>query len=65
MSEKLTYSVKEAAELLGISAPKMYEICRIDGFPCIHIGRSIKIPKVEFREWISKKARGQNGENDG
>lgn len=58
--EKLTYSVEEAAELLGISRVKMYEICHQDDFPAINIGRSIKIPKAEFREWISYKAQKVN-----
>ncbi|VUZ26580.1 Uncharacterised protein [Acetobacterium wieringae] len=60
--EKLTYTVKEAADLIGISQPKMYEMVKIEGFPVIKIGRAIRIPKVEFKDWLSREAtRGTNG----
>lgn len=65
MSEKLTYSVKEAADLIGISKPKMYELCHRTDFPAIFIGRAIRIPKAEFREFISREAtRGEHGRNE-
>lgn len=57
-NERLIYSVEEAAKLLGISKVKMYDICHTDGFPAIFVGRSIKIPKAEFKEWISNEAKG-------
>lgn len=63
MSEKLTYSVKEAADLIGISKPKLYELCHKQGFPAIFIGRAIRIPKAEFKEWLSREAmRGEHGQ---
>jgi excisionase family DNA binding protein len=62
MSEKLTYSVKEAADLIGISVPKMYETVKIEGFPVVRFGRKIVIPKAEFKEWLSREARGEHGQ---
>lgn len=32
-SEKLTLSVPEAAQIVGVSQSKMYEIVKIKGFP--------------------------------
>lgn len=54
--EKLTYTVKEAADLIGVSLPKMYETVKIEGFPVVRFGRKIVIPKIEFKEWLSREA---------
>jgi len=54
--EKLTVTVKEMAEQLGISRPKAYELARSRGFPAINIGRRIVIPKDKFKQWIDEKA---------
>lgn len=47
-------SVPEAAAQLGISQSKMYEIVRIEGFPCIRIGRRILVNRAKFSEWIDE-----------
>lgn len=47
-------SVPEAATMLGISASKMYEVVRIQGFPAIKIGRRILVNRKKFEEWIDK-----------
>lgn len=60
--EKLTYTTKEVSDLIGISKPKVLELCHSDGFPCIWIGRKAVIPKIELREWLAKEStRGANG----
>lgn len=60
--EKLTYTTKEVSELIGISKPKVLELCHSDGFPCIWIGRKAVIPKIELREWLAKESK--RGLND-
>lgn len=63
--EKLTYTVQEIAELIGISKPKAYELtCRQD-FPAIRIGRRVVVPKEEFKTWLAAEARGEHGRNEG
>lgn len=47
-------SVPEAAAQLGISPSKMYEIVRIEGFPCIRIGRRVLVNRKKFAEWIDE-----------
>lgn len=47
-------SVPEAAAQLGISQSKMYEIVRIEGFPCIRIGRRVLVNRKKFEEWIDE-----------
>lgn len=62
--EKLTYSVQEIADLIGISKPKAYELTYRADFPAIRIGRRVLIPKEEFKAWLSAEARGEHGTNE-
>lgn len=50
-------TVKEAAELLKIHPDSMYNVIHIEGFPAIHIGRRIRIPRAMLMEWVKAQAR--------
>lgn len=50
--EKLVLSVPEAAEVLGISKSKMYEIVRIKGFPAIRVGKRVLVNAKRLEEWL-------------
>lgn len=54
--EKLTYSVPEAAEILGISKSRMYELTRSEGFPSLKIGKRILVPIKGLERWVEKQA---------
>lgn len=56
MMDKLTLSVDEAAALSGIGRDKLYELTRRADFPALHFGRSIRIPRRVFEEWIEREA---------
>ncbi|MGL4606670.1 MAG: helix-turn-helix domain-containing protein [Eubacteriaceae bacterium] len=53
MIEKMTYSVPEVADLLGISIPKAYELAHQPDFPKLKIGKRMVVPKKEFELWIT------------
>lgn len=55
--EKLTYSVAEAATVLGVSTSKMYQIIRIKGFPVIAIGGRRLIPIKSLERWVEEQAQ--------
>ncbi len=55
-SEKLTLSVPEAAQIVGVSQSKMYEIVKIKGFPTIHIGRRLLVSVKGLERWIEEQA---------
>ena len=44
--ERLTFTVEEAAESLGISRAFAYEAVARGEIPCIRIGRRVLIPKI-------------------
>jgi excisionase family DNA binding protein len=52
MEKKLTLTVKEAAEMLGISEYLAYEAVNKGIIPHIRIGRRIIIPYHNFEKWL-------------
>ena len=55
--EPLAYTVKEAAELCGLSPDMIYELCRQDAFPHIRVGaRKIIIPKRKLEACLNGSA---------
>lgn len=55
--QKLTYSVAEAAEALGVSKTIMYQLIRTKGFPVISIGNKRLIPIESFKRWVEEQAQ--------
>ena len=51
---KMTLSVREAAELIGISKPKMYELIHSNEIPSIHVGKKIVITRQALMDWLSE-----------
>ena len=51
---KITLTVTEAAEMLGISLPKMYEIVRMGRIPSIRVGKKIVISRQAVLEWLKE-----------
>ena len=50
----MTLSVNEAAELIGISRPKVYDLLRDGTLPSIHVGKKIVIPRQAVIDWLSE-----------
>ena len=52
--EKLTWSAAEAAEIVGVSTSKMYEMMRIEGFPTIKLGRRMVVAREKLLRWLEE-----------
>lgn len=50
----LTFSVAEAAKLLGLSKGNLYNQIRLNAIPCLCIGRRKLIPKAALLQWLEK-----------
>ena len=48
----LMLSVPDLTVALGISRAGAYELVRREGFPALHIGNRILVPKEELIAWI-------------
>ncbi|MBR5345856.1 MAG: helix-turn-helix domain-containing protein [Clostridia bacterium] len=51
---KVTLTVAEAAEVVGISKPKMYELVRAGKFRIVKIGKKILISRQSLMDWLKK-----------
>ena len=45
-SQRLTYSIKETAQVLGLSRNSVYQGCQRGEIPSIRVGKRILIPKA-------------------
>ena len=54
LKTKLTLSVREAAELIGISKGKVYGLIRDGELPVIHVGQKMAIPRQAILDWVNK-----------
>lgn len=55
--EPMTYSVPEAAQALGISTSKMYEIVRIEGFPAMKCGARTRVSIKGLEAWVEAEMK--------
>jgi excisionase family DNA binding protein len=58
VSEPLTLTVEQAAELLGISRGLAYEGVRAGDIPSVRIGRRILIPRGRLLELLGENGAG-------
>lgn len=56
VDQPLTYTVPQAAALLGISPWSYYERVKQGELPARKIGRRIVVPKVQLDAWLAKAA---------
>lgn len=52
--ERKTCNVKELAGILDISVDKARRLTHIEGFPCVRVGRDIRIILSKLDEWLSE-----------
>ena len=53
IKDKKTYSVLEIADILQISKSKAYELCKQPEFKVVRLGRTIRISKASFDDWLN------------
>lgn len=60
MANRKTYTVEEAAEVLGLSRNSAYEGIRSGDIPAIRVGRRLLIPKVALDRLLREGAENGN-----
>ena len=55
-SERLTFTVEEAGELLGISRALAYEMARTGRLPTLRFGKRIVVPKKAIENMLDRSA---------
>ena len=59
--ERLTFTVVEAAALLGIGRNSAYEAIKAGILPSVQIGRRILIPRAALERFLLKVGQPENG----
>ena len=54
----ITLTADHVAAALGISRANAYILLRSDGFPTLHIGKRMVVPKDRFLQWITDSVNG-------
>lgn len=57
VEKKLTYSIPEAAKVLGISENTMRRLARISGFPAFTVGTRLLVSIRGLEAWVEEQAR--------
>jgi excisionase family DNA binding protein len=52
MSERLTYTVGEAAKAIGVGRGSAYELVRRGDLRTVHVGRRVLVPRDAVREFL-------------
>lgn len=55
IAERMLYKPAEAAEAIGVSRARAYELIAAGAIPSIRIGSSIRVPVEALREWINQQ----------
>lgn len=56
VSQRCVYTVKEIAEILGISKNAAYDLVKSEnGFATVRIGKTIRVPIESFDEWLNNR----------
>ncbi len=55
-NEKVALSVSEAAELLGVSRPTVYQLLNREDFPSFRIGTRRLISRSGLEAWVAAQA---------
>ena len=59
--KRLTFTVVEAATLLGIGRNSAYEVIKSGILPSVQIGRRILIPRAALERFLLKVGQPENG----
>ena len=54
----ITLNAEQVAQVLGISRANAYNLMRAKGFPTVHIGKRMVVPKDKLIAWIQAQTEG-------
>jgi excisionase family DNA binding protein len=62
MADRLLYRPAEAADAIGVSRARAYELIAAGTLPSIRIGGSIRVPVEALREWVNRQLAEAQGQ---
>ena len=58
-TDKLVYNADEAAQVLDISRPLLYQLINKEDFPSFRVGGRVLISVEGLRQWVLRQAGGE------
>jgi len=55
--ERMLLRPAEAAEAIGVSRSRMYELLASGELPSIHVGRTVRVPVAALQAWIAERLK--------
>jgi hypothetical protein len=55
----LVLTMRHIQEIMGVGKDAAYQLPHIQGFPAIRLGKSIRVPRDRFFDWLDTQANGQ------
>lgn len=52
MTDRLIITIREAAEMLGLSESTVYRLARENRIPVVRIGSSVRVNRRQLEQWI-------------
>ncbi len=65
MTDRLLFTVPEAAEMLGISRSHLYQLIQSGKLPVVRLGTSVRIPRVWLERYIEESVQAWVAARDG
>lgn len=62
MTDRILYRPAEAADAIGVSRARAYELIANGVLPSIRIGGSIRVPVDALREWVNRQVEARSAE---
>ena len=59
--ERLLLRPDEAAEIIGISRSRMYQLLSTGELPVVKVGNSLRVPLERLRAWIDAQVKPRAG----
>lgn len=54
-ADRILYRPAEAADAIGVSRARAYELIAAGQIPAIRVGSSIRVPVEALREWVNRQ----------
>ena len=49
-------TIRHIIDVMGVSRDTAYNLVHRRGFPAMHIGKQIRVPRDEFKRWVETQA---------
>ena len=60
--DRILYRPAEAAEAIGVSRSRIYELINSKTIPSIRVGKTVRVPVDKLQQWVNEQAAERTSE---